>query len=266
MDFCPIFFVGESEDFRIGHNFIMVVKQVLQGLFQKKLRLILVIVLFLGLVSYFYEKTFPGQETEGGQIVLTGHRKLTREEILRAMGVDQKMRLEDLDLAKLEDGLKKHRRVKEASVSKRSRNQILVTVQEKRPVFVVSANDSLYEVDLDYNLISIDDVRDSGLCVISGDFKLENGQFKGTQFKDLAKSITQAFRMYPELKDRISEVNLRKGGLMIHIFAPKRFKVWMGNSLDTTQIRKLYAALAYFESQDLEIKTLDLRGEDAVFQ
>jgi hypothetical protein len=244
----------------------MGVKQVLESLFQKKLRLFLVIGVFLGVVSYFYEKNFPGLDSGGGQIILTGHRRLTREEILKAMNVDQKMRVDNLDLPKLEEGLKRLRRVKDATVIKRSRDQILVTVQEKRPVYVVSSNDSLYEVDSDYNLVSIDDVRETGLCVISGDFKLENGQFKGTEFKDLANSLSQAFRMYPDLKDRISEVNLRKGGLMVYIFAPKRFKVWMGRSLDTTQVRKLYAALAYFESQNLEIKTLDLRGDDAVFQ
>ncbi|MCB1178155.1 MAG: cell division protein, partial [Leptospiraceae bacterium] len=174
--------------------------------------------------------------------------------------------VEDIDLSLLEENLGKLRRVKEASVIKRSRNKILVTIHEKKPVFIVNTNDSLYEVDDDFTLVSIDDVRESGVCVLSGDFKLENGRFNGTLFKDLANSVSRAFRMYPELKNRISEVSLRKGGLVIHIFAPKKLKVLMGNTLDTTQVRKLYASLAYFENQNMEVNTLDLRGDDAVFQ
>jgi hypothetical protein len=36
--------------------------------------------------------------------------------------------------------------------------------------------------------------------------------------------------------------------------------------LEDQQVRKLYAALAYFENKNIKVKSLDLRGDDAVFQ
>jgi len=255
-------------DIFFRHNKIMRTKSFWKTLYQKKLRFFLFVSFIIGVLGFALDKIFPlFLESSPAQIVIAGHQKLTKEEILKWMGVTRSSRIRDLKVNELEKNLLKHPRIKDATVVKRSNVQILVTIRERKASFIVNANDALYEVDQEGKILSIDDVRDTSVCVLSGEFLPEQGYFRSTPFLDLAKSVARVFKMYPELKERISEFQVQKtGGILVYIQAPKKIRVLLGNNLDNIQVRKLYAALAYFESQNVAVKILDLRGDDAVFQ
>jgi cell division protein FtsQ len=246
----------------------MSAKKFWEDLYRKKLRLFLVVGFLLGGIWLLFDLLVPLLNGDSkGQVVITGHSKLQKEEIFKAMGMNRSSKIHELNMSVLEKQLLAHPRIKTATVIRRSGTQILVTVRERKTNFVVSANDALYEIDEEGRILSIDDVRDTTVCVLSGDFRPEQGFFKGASFQDLVNSVTRSFRVYPDLRDRISEVHVRKtGGIVVYIHKPKRIRVLMGNVLDSTQIRKLYAALAYFEARDISAQMLDLRGDDAVFQ
>lgn len=220
------------------------------------------VLLFL---AYFL-KDLPFGEIEPDKLIITGHKKLRKEEIIEYSGIKGDQSLGKYDLSKVEENLKKHIRIKEVSVIRRSKHQILINVVEKNSVYIVNSNDVLHELDEDLNLVSFNEVKDISTVIISGDFGVGHKFKVNARLRELIDSINLTFEIYPLLKNRISEFVLSSDGeIVIYIFLPKRFKVLVGETLNLKQIRKLYATLAYFENQGISINLLDLRGEDAVY-
>ncbi len=245
----------------------METKSIWERLKQKKLRLALVSLLFLGGIGLVFDKIFNLNTSENEELVIVGHLFLKKEEILETMKISRNIRIKDMNFKEMTTRLLSHPRIKTAQIEKRSQNQVLILITERKTNFLVNSNDSLYEVDEEGRILSIDSVRDPSHCVISGNFQPEKGFFLSKAYQDLSKSVRKMLKIYPELKERISEVQLLKtGGIILYTFQPFRVRIIVGNSLDITQIRKLYASLAYFESQMVSAKLLDLRGDDAVFQ
>ncbi|MDX1957428.1 MAG: FtsQ-type POTRA domain-containing protein [Leptospiraceae bacterium] len=218
------------------------------------------------LTFLLYEFSKNSSEVSGGKIVLNGHRLISKQEIFFALGVNENSKIQDLKPEEMEKKLLKIPRIREVRVSLRAKNQLLISITEGRAVYLVRMNDSIYEIDKDDRVLSIDDVREENLITITGEFTLKEGKLEGSKFKDLKKSIDLTFQMYPEFKPRISEFKImNEGTILIYLHNP-RVKVILGNSFDKLQIRKLYSAIAYLENETVSLSILDLRGEDAVFQ
>lgn len=183
-----------------------------KGLFEKKLRI--PIIILIGFMVYFAgNKLGVGKLTNGspGKLVLQGHNRLTKEEILQILHIDSSTTVEDIDTNEMEVRLKRHPRILSAKVGVRSKDQILVQIEEKKASMVINMNDTLYEVDSGLNILSVDDVRDNELFLISGDFKIQEGKIVSPLLMDVIQSMDSAFSQYPNLKERISEVKLQKG-------------------------------------------------------
>ncbi len=232
-----------------------------------KLGAIFIIVASLLVIVYdFGFNRRSGFSSSVNKLVITGHQKLSKEEIVAILGVQAGVPFEDYSLKVLEEKLEKHPRIKKASVTRRSKEQLLVSIVERGARFIVNSNDNLYEIDDDYNLVSVDDIRDTNLVVLSGEFQLGQSQQVSKKLKEFCGSVENLFEAYPGLKDRIAEVRLDEDGeITIYTQYPQRIRVNMGNKLESMQIRKLYASLAYFENQASSVKLLDLRGDDAVY-
>jgi cell division protein FtsQ len=165
-----------------------------------------------------------------------------------------------------EKKLSAHPRIKKARVNRDREGLLVITLQEKVAEFVVHIGDMIYEVDSDKEILSENQVLADNLIVLSGNFPITSHIIQGTQYEDLTKELRTALNSYPALKTRISEVALEQDGdFMIFLKSPARAKVYLGNKLDLYQIRKLYAALAFIESENIKVSTIDLRGEDAVY-
>jgi cell division protein FtsQ len=232
-----------------------------------KLGAIFIIIASLLVIVYdFGFNRRSGLSSSVNKLVITGHQKLSKEEIVAILGVQAGVPFEDYSLKVLEEKLEKHPRIKKASVTRRSKEQLLVSIVERGARFIVNSNDNLYEIDDDYNLVSVDDIRDTNLVVLSGEFQLGQSQQVSKKLKEFCGSVENLFEAYPQLKDRIAEVRLDEDGeITIYTQYPQRIRVNMGNKLESMQIRKLYASLAYFENQASSVKLLDLRGDDAVY-
>jgi cell division protein FtsQ len=232
-----------------------------------KLGAIFIIVASLLVIVYdFGFNRKSGLSSAVNKLVITGHQKLSKEEIVAILGVQAGVPFEDYNLKVLEEKLEKHPRIKKASVTRRSKEQLLVSIVERGARFIINSNDNLYEIDDDYKLVSVDDIRDANLVILSGEFNLGQNQQVSKKLKEFCESVENLFEAYPQLKDRIAEVRLDEDGeITIYTQYPQRIRVNMGNKLESMQIRKLYASLAYFENQASNVKLLDLRGDDAVY-
>ena len=235
--------------------------------YRMKLGAIFIIVASLLVIVYdFGFNRRSGLSSSVNKLVITGHQKLSKEEIVAILGVQAGVPFEDYSLKVLEEKLEKHPRIKKASVTRRSKEQLLVSIVERGARFIVNSNDNLYEIDDDYNLVSVDDIRDTNLVVLSGEFQLGQSQQVSKKLKEFSESVENVFEAYPALKERIAEVRLDEDGeITVYTQYPQRIRVNMGNKLESMQIRKLYASLAYFENQASNVRLLDLRGDDAVY-
>ena len=231
----------------------------------KTILILLIIVISFGVLYHFAEMK-SGVPDVINKIIIRGHKTLNKEEILATMEIGPGESFAKYDLALLEKKLKGHSRVRDASVLREENDRLVVTVIERNPVAVLNSGKALYEVDEELYVLSKGDVRTPDLVVISGNFTIEAGRIKGTRIRDLMKFIMVMFDGYPALEQRISEIFLSSDGeIYFYIFRPKKLKVLVGTVLNITQVRRLYASLAYFEEEGKDITLLDLRGEDAVY-
>jgi len=165
-----------------------------------------------------------------------------------------------------EKKLLSHPRIKKARVNRDREGFLVITLQEKVAEFIVHVGDMVYEVDEDKTILSRNKVLAENLIILSGNFPITSDTIQGTQFDDLTKVLRFALKSYPALNSRISEITLEQDGeFKIFLKSPSRSKVFLGNKLDLYQIRKLYAALAYIETENINVTNIDLRGEDAVY-
>ena len=246
-------------------------KQNLDTNWESKNRLykyIAVSILFLSVIIIIYDYTFnkTNSQVKGiHKIVINGHIKVSKEEVIELLDIKDESSIEGKDTKSLEKLLLKHPRIKSASISKRSKDQLLVTISEYIPKFILNVNDNLYELNEDYKVISTNDVREPDLLIVSGDFQFAKGNIK--KLKDFYEKIDKIFTIYPKLLDRISEIHLsEEGEITLYAHSPEKFKIFVGVKLEAIQARKLYSSLAYFETKQIQLKLLDIRGEDAVYQ
>ncbi len=234
-----------------------------------RMKLGAIFIIALSLLVIVYDFGFnrkSGMSAAVNKLVITGHHKLTKDEIVGILGVQAGVPFEDYNLKVLEEKLEKHPRIKKASVTRRAKEQLLVSIVERGARFIVNSNDNLYEIDEEYQLVSVDDIRDTNLVVLSGEFQISKDQKVNKKLKEFSESVENVFEAYPALKERIAEVRLDEDGeITVYTQYPQRIRVNMGNKLESMQIRKLYASLAYFENQASNVRLLDLRGDDAVY-
>lgn len=159
-----------------------------------------------------------------------------------------------------------HPRIKKARVSRDREGFLVVTLREKVAEFVVHIGDMLYEINEEREILSKNQVLAEDLIILSGNFPITSNMVQGTQIEDLTKEMRNSLSGYPALRTRISEVTLEDDGdVMIYLKSPAHIKVFMGDKVDLYRMRKLYAALAFLESENINATTIDLRGEDAVY-
>ncbi|PJZ71448.1 cell division protein [Leptospira perolatii] len=244
------------------HNLIDFLKEFLQK--RTSWWLLAALFLLLGAIGFAFQRGKTPQELN--KLILTGHETLKTEEIIQTMGIQPGTSFENYDLSLMEAKLSSHPRIKSAHLEKKSEDQLLVEITERKPTYIVNSDGSLFEIDSEFHVLSKDDVRTKGLTILSGTFHRENGKVVGASFQDLHTSVENAFRAYPALKSRISEIALHEDGeIFVYTDIPKPIRVQVGTLFQTEQVRKLYAVLAFLEKENIQPKLVDIRGEDAVY-
>ncbi len=240
----------------------------LDALFQKNLKYIYLLLFLPGILFVLNEIAFPGFFDESSpKVILTGLKRLKKADIYSFGKIKNAKSLQTVSLSDLEYRLSEHPRIQSVKIEKKPKNTYEIAIKERDAIFIINTGDTLYEVDSEFRILSIDDVREENLCILSGEFIPQEGRFSGAIIKEFASSVTRALKLHPALKKRISEIELRNdGNVMTYVHYPSHIRVNAGISLEEQQVRKLYAALAYFENKKIMVKSLDLRGDDAVFQ
>ncbi len=244
------------------HNVIDFLKEFVQK--RTSWWLLAILFLLVSMVGWGYRKGTLPQELN--KLILTGHETLKTEEIVQIMGIQPGTSFEKYDLNQMERRLISHPRIKTARLEKKTDDQLFVEISERKPTYLINSDGHIFEIDSELKILSMDDVRTPGLTVLSGTFPREKGFMSGAAFKDLHTSVENAFRSYPALKTRISEISQHEDGdIFVYADTPIPVRVQIGTLFQTEQFRKLYAVLAYLEKEKIRPKLVDIRGEDAVY-
>ena len=238
------------------------------SLLSKYLKLLLLFLFLPFIIFIFNEYIIPQYfSSTTPKIVMLGNKRLKKEDIYLFLKGKGNKNIASIPLSDLEHKLEEHLRIKKATVNRKTGNIIEIKIEERQAEFIINSGDTLYEVDSDFRILSVDDVKEENLCILTGEFSPQNGIFSGVVIREFASTVNRAFRVHPQLKSRISEIELRNdGSVMAYIHFPSHIRANAGLSLESQQVRKLYAALAFFENKNIKPKTLDLRGDDAVYQ
>ncbi|MCG9876569.1 MAG: hypothetical protein MH321_17475 [Leptospiraceae bacterium] len=203
--------------------------------------------------------------SEQAIVEVHGLEGLRYSEVLDILNTESSVRLSQVDLRSWHNTLEKHPRISKVSIKKQS-GILQIHIEEKKIEWLVQSSGKLYELDSNLKIISIDDVRSKWIPILSGVFKTNKDEIQGSSFLALIQQVNNLFALFPELKERISEVHLSKdGNIYIYLHYPSRMVIEMGVYLSNLQSKKLYSSIAYLENSNSKAQFMDLSGEDAFF-
>jgi cell division protein FtsQ len=216
--------------------------------------------------------SLPGQPGPVRSIQVDGLRYLREEEAIQFAGLQIGRVYRDVDLEQAESRLALHPAVRSAQIKQVGADALRVVVEERACVALVRNEEgpdgtTLYEVDAELMILAENRVRCSGVPLVRGSFvrDVERGdRFKDPILERLVRGLARLRSDYPELAARISELHLRRAGGLTLYLTPARVRVEMSAELDDVSVKRLYAAVAYFERDGARNGVIDLRGPGVV--
>lgn len=205
-----------------------------------------------------------GDDPEIREIEVLNNRYLMSNEIVELSGLEPGIKLTPLERKRAEYRLAAHPVVKEVELEGDLNGLVRITVKERPCAAVIRSGESLYDVDAELRILSTKAVRCMDVPLITGNFEILDGFVKGTRLEEFISSWNELRPDFPELGKRISEIGLSdQKELMIYISRSK-IRVKMKGPLTENNLRRMRAALSYFETNEGKSGVIDLRGPDAI--
>ncbi len=204
------------------------------------------------------------------RVQVDGTQTLTAEEVRRIAGLEIGRLYPDKELEQAEERLRLHPLVRDARVERRGSDGLRVIVEERECAAIihgrVDGREVLFAIGRDLTILAENRVRCGGVPVLRGTFHRDAERFDDPGLRRLLESLDRMRRTYPELAARVSELRVLDGGSGLSLFlSPKRVRVELPPELDDETIRRLYAAVSYYENAQVDSGgTIDLRGDRGV--
>lgn len=197
---------------------------------------------------------------------------LSRNEAIGFSGLEPGLVYDEAELEAAAGRLALHPAVKLARIEQVAGGVVRIRLSERSCVAVVrnevgDGRTTLYEVDAELVILAENRVRCTGVPLVRGAFVRDEAgadRFDDPVLARIIVGLETLRRTYPELAARISELHWRRTGHLTLYLTPARVRVEMSGLLDETAMKRLYAAVAYFESDDQRSGVIDLRGQGVV--
>ena len=211
------------------------------------------LVLLFGL--WFHSDIFLGTEPRSYHI--EGNRYLLEDEILSLFPANQS----DYPSEMIEKDLKKHPRILSGKVSQEGRFQFKIIISEKEPFIVYQFENHIYELDQEYQPISMDDIRSQGKIIFSSNIHPDQKSFIQIQ----TQLISNEFKLFPALEKKVSEVEFDgEGNFTLYLTDPNPIRVELGKNISRKTFQKLNTSISYIEKNKLNFNQINLKGEEAI--
>ncbi|MCR9143172.1 MAG: cell division protein FtsQ/DivIB [bacterium] len=201
---------------------------------------------------------------------------LSADEAIEFSGLERGVVYDDGELEAAEKRLALHPAVRSARVEQTGRNLIRIRLTERRCAAVVrneerdgegKSRTTLYEVDADLVILAENRIRCTGAPLVRGAFLRDEENLERFTDPVLTRMIAGLGVLrasYPELAARISELHWQRTGHLTLYLTPARVRVELPGLLDEATMQRLYAAVAYFETDGQRSGVIDLRGQGVV--
>jgi hypothetical protein len=119
-------------------------------------------------------------------------------------------------------------------------------------------------VDEELNILSSDSIRCVESPIVKGSLGIQNGKISDPRMIEVGGSLARIRRTMPELHTRISEIVLKGQKRATLFISSAKIRIELLGDLSESNVKRLYAALSYFEKEGHGSGLIDLRGPDAV--
>lgn len=143
------------------------------------------------------------------EVMFVGNKYFIPDELLLMTGIKNGTNLFQVNSQKVVAALKKHPRIKDASVTKVYPSKLKITVWEREPVAVLPLGDSFLELADDGIIISVSDrVRNSSLPIITGSNPVYAKDGMSLKSKGLEVGLSIACSLDKQSVEEISEISV----------------------------------------------------------
>ena len=195
-------------------------------------------------------------------VEITGLTTLAREEVLYLLGMTEETTLWQLDLPRLGARLTHHPYIKSVVLRREFPNTLRVTVRERTPYLVVSADNQHMLVDDEGVVLRafLPEQDPQVLHVILPQPRaLEPGMRLRQQETQRAFELLQTYRASPLAETlRLASLTVQPSGNSVWRFEHYPFDVRLGEEGMPLQLGRLPLALRYIAQQNLAVRAVDL--------
>jgi cell division septal protein FtsQ len=210
----------------------------------------------------------PYLPTEVREIRVSGAQYLSNEEARRIAGLELGRVYDSDELFAAEDRLRLHPAIESAEVRREGAGVLALVLKERGCAAIVQTTrepEILFEVDGLLTILSENRVRCRDAPLVVGDFQRSTDRFNDARLAGAVAGLARLRSAYPELAGRVSELRMNAAGGVTLSLAPTRVRVEMpADFASDARLKRLYAAVSYFEKGGYQAGVIDLRGPDAV--
>lgn len=194
------------------------------------------------------------------EVVFVGNKYFLPDELLLMTGIKSGTNLFQVDGQQIIAALKKHPRIKDASVRKVYPSSLRITVWEREPVAVLPLGDNFLELADDGTILSVSDrVRNTSLPIITGSNPVYGKDGMSLKSKGLELALFVARNLDKQAVVQVSEIAV--AALQdVRLYTDDGITIYFG---DETGIKEKIAAfetfLSEYASKRPKVVSVDLR-------
>lgn len=205
-------------------------------------------------------------------IALYGNNFFSKTEYLKYAHLDEKNKYENLSLAVIKSRIEKHPYVKKAEVIIKEKNNILITITEKKLVAFVAAKEKQYYSTDNFEVlpymgsISFLDIPLITNINLNNDLSFMSIN-KNKELIEAYKIIEASSLINKNIEKNISEINLNNGGNIILRFTGVSFPIILGKNVESSKIcaiESLWSSLIE-NGRFSNAEYLDMRFNNKIF-
>jgi cell division protein FtsQ len=195
-------------------------------------------------------------------VVISGYRTLSRQDIFYLLALPADASLFDLDLARMGARLERHPQIKTVVLHRRFPDTLQVLVQERVSHLVVVSGEQRLVIDTDGVVLrAVLSEEDKALprLLLRHERALAPGMFLGQAEVQRALELVKAYKASPVADAlRVVSLTVEDSGASRWTVAPDAFTLRVGEGNIDTQLLRLPPVLHYIRQQGLAVQTVDV--------
>lgn len=194
------------------------------------------------------------------EVAFVGNKYFIPDELLLMTGIKSGTNLFQVDSQKVIAQLKKHPRIKDASVRKLYPSRLKITIWEREPVAVLPLGDSFLELADDGTILSVSDrVKNTSLPIVTGSNPVYAKDGMSLKSKGLDLALSVACNLDKQSVGQVSEISVAVLQ-NIRLYTNDGITIYFGDETDIKEkIATFETFLSEYAQKRAKVVSVDLR-------